>query len=96
MSPRTRMLFSSWIRLAGICPTPSSSLQTSPFLPLPPKSPELNPVENLWQFLRGNWLSNRVFKSYDDIVNHCCDGESCNASRGASCLSVEEKWASEF
>ena len=25
--------------------------------------PELNPVENIWQFLRDNWLSNRVFKS---------------------------------
>ena len=39
---------------------------------LPPKSPELNPVENTWQFVRQNWLSNRVFQSYDDIVNHCC------------------------
>ena len=37
-------------------------------LPLPPRSPELNPVENVWQFMRENWLSNRVFKSYDDIV----------------------------
>ena len=34
---------------------------------LPPKCPELNPVENVWQFLRDNWLSNRVFKSYDDL-----------------------------
>ena len=42
-------------------------------LPLPPQSPELNPVENIWQFMRQNWLSNRVFKSYDDIVDHCCD-----------------------
>ncbi len=42
------------------------------FLPLPPKSPELNPVENIWQFMRDNWLSNRVFKSYDDILDHCC------------------------
>ncbi len=42
-------------------------------LPLPPRSPELNPVENVWQFLRDNHLSNRVFKSYDDIVDHCCD-----------------------
>ncbi len=42
-------------------------------LPLPPRSPELNPVENVWQFMRDNWLSNRVFKSYDDIVNHSCD-----------------------
>jgi len=39
---------------------------------LPPKSPELNPVENIWQFIRDNWLSNRVFRSYDDIVEHCC------------------------
>jgi transposase len=42
-------------------------------LPLPPRSPELNPVENVWQFLRDNWLSNRVFRGYDDIVAHCCD-----------------------
>ena len=32
-------------------------------LPLPPRSPELNPVENVWQFMRDNWLSNRVFRS---------------------------------
>jgi hypothetical protein len=41
-------------------------------VPLPPKSPELNPVENIWQFMRDNWLSNRVFKSYDDILDHRC------------------------
>ena len=41
-------------------------------VPLPAKSPELNPVENIWQFMRDNWLSNRVFTSYDDIVDHCC------------------------
>jgi transposase len=41
-------------------------------LPLPPKSPELNPVENVWQFLRDNWLSNRVFTAVADIVDHCC------------------------
>ncbi len=41
-------------------------------LPLPPRSPELNPVENVWQFMRDNWLSNRVFGSYDDILVHCC------------------------
>ena len=42
-------------------------------LPLPARSPELNPVENIWQFLRENWLSNRVFASYADLVDHCCD-----------------------
>lgn len=41
-------------------------------VPLPPRAPELNPQENIWQFMRANSLSNRVFKSYDDIVDHCC------------------------
>jgi transposase len=41
-------------------------------MPIPPKAPELNPVENVWQFMRDNWLSNRVFKCYDEIVDHCC------------------------
>ena len=40
---------------------------------LPSKCPELNPVENIWQFMRDNWLSNRVFTSYDNIVDHCCE-----------------------
>jgi transposase len=41
-------------------------------MPLPPKSPELNPMENIWQFIRENWLSNRVFASYADILDQCC------------------------
>ena len=40
---------------------------------LPPYSPELNPVENVWQFLRQNHLSNRVFDSYDAILTACCE-----------------------
>ena len=40
---------------------------------LPARAPELNPVENIWHFLRENWLSSRVFASYRDIVDHCCD-----------------------
>ena len=23
--------------------------------------------------MRDNWLSNRIFRSYDQIVDHCCD-----------------------
>jgi transposase len=41
-------------------------------LSLPPRCPELNPVENVWQFMRDNWLSSGIFKSYDDIVDPCC------------------------
>ena len=42
-------------------------------IPLPAKCPELNPQENVWQFMRDNWLSNRVFTSYKQIVDLCCD-----------------------
>ena len=41
-------------------------------VPLPAKAPELNPVENVWQFMRENWISNRIFTSYTDILDHCC------------------------
>jgi len=32
-------------------------------IPIPAKCPELNPVENIWQYMRENWLSNMVFQS---------------------------------
>jgi len=40
---------------------------------LPSRSPELNLVENIWQYIRANWLSNRVFEDYDAIVDAGCD-----------------------
>jgi hypothetical protein len=40
---------------------------------LPSRAPELDPVENIWQFLRGDWLSNLVFETYDDIIDAACD-----------------------
>src|SRR5271165_2110504 len=40
---------------------------------LPSRAPELNPQENIWQFMRGNWLSNLVFDTYDDIIAAACD-----------------------
>ena len=39
---------------------------------LPSRAPELNPVENVWQYLRQNWLSNRVFENYDAIIDAAC------------------------
>lgn len=41
-------------------------------VPLPPYAPELNPVENVWGFLRQNILSNRVWDTYEAIVDACC------------------------
>jgi transposase len=42
-------------------------------LPLPPYSPELNPQENIWQFLMQNYLANRVYDTYPELVDACCD-----------------------
>jgi hypothetical protein len=42
-------------------------------LPLPPRSPELNPAENIWEYLRQRWLSNRIFPTYDHILDAVCD-----------------------
>ena len=42
-------------------------------LPLAPGVPELNFVETIWQFIRDNWLSSRIFGSYDEIVAVCCE-----------------------
>jgi transposase len=36
---------------------------------LPPYSPELNPVENLWHYLRSHHLSNRPYRDYDDLLD---------------------------
>ena len=40
---------------------------------LPSRSPELNPQENIWQYMRANWLSNRIFETYDDIIEAACE-----------------------
>jgi hypothetical protein len=34
---------------------------------LPPKSPELNPAENLWHYLRSHYWSNRLYATWEDL-----------------------------
>lgn len=66
-------------------------------LPPPPRSPELNPVENIWQYIRDSWLSNRVFKSYDDILALCCDAWNMLMDRPSKTISIGmREWAHEF
>ena len=66
-------------------------------LPLPPRSPELNPVENVWQFMRENWLSNRIFQSYDDIVALCCEAWNKLIERPWKITSIGmREWAHGF
>ena len=64
-------------------------------LRLPPYSPELNPIENVWEYLRGNKLSRRLWQSYDDIVQACCDAWNWLIADTARVSSITtRKWAS--
>jgi transposase len=66
-------------------------------LPLPSKSPELNPTENIWQFMRDNWLSNRIFESYDDILDHCCEAWNKLVDQPWTIMSIGlRQWAYRF
>ena len=61
---------------------------------LPPYSPELNPVENVWQFLRANWLAISVFDDYPAIVDACCTAWNRFAERHDIVSSITSRqWA---
>ena len=58
-----------WHRAAALRVPPTLRL-----LHLPPYSPELNPVEHLWEHLRENSFGNRVFPSLRAVVDCLCQG----------------------
>jgi len=58
-----------WHTAAGLQIPPTMHL-----LRLPPYSPELNPVEHIWDHLRENYISNRIFGSLEAVVNQVCVG----------------------
>ena len=61
---------------------------------LPSRSPELNPVEQVWQYLRANFLSNRVFDNYDAIIDAACDAWNSLISQPHVITSIGmRKWA---
>ena len=63
----------------------------------PPRSPELNPVENVWQFIRENWLSNRVFENYEDIVTYCCESWNKHLEQPSRIMCIgRREWANPF
>jgi transposase len=68
--------------------------QNLSLLNLPPYSPELNPVENVWEFLRGNQLSNRVYDTYDAILDACCHAWNAFIANPERIRSItQRKWA---
>ena len=64
-------------------------------VPLPPACPELNSAENIWQYLRQTYLSNRVFETYDAILDACQDAcRKLLAEVGRITSVATREWAS--
>lgn len=57
----------AWHQTGGALVVPDNIV----LLHLPPYSPELNPMENVWDYLRQNKLCAQIWNSYDDIVEAC-------------------------
>ena len=61
---------------------------------LPPYSPELNPIENVWEYVRANKLAITVFDSYEDILTKCCAAWNFFANDHPRVVSVTSReWA---
>jgi DDE superfamily endonuclease len=43
-------------------------------LQLPPYSPELNPIENLWHYLRSHYWSNRSYADWEELKSAAASG----------------------
>lgn len=64
------------------------------FLFLPPYSPELNPVEQIWQYIKDKFLANRVFESSEDILDACCEAWNSFANNPSLISSLTSRsWA---
>ena len=63
-------------------------------LKIPPYSPELNPCEQVWQYLKDKWLKNRCYKHYDDILTVACEAwKSFTAEDGRRQSLCSRAWA---
>lgn len=61
---------------------------------LPSRAPELNPMENVWQYMRQNWLSNRVYETYTDILDAGCTAWSQLIAQPETVTSIgSRQWA---
>ncbi len=63
-------------------------------VPLPPKSPEPNPVETLWRYLRQSYLSNRVLETSEPIVDAACHARTALIEQPWRIMSIGlRQWA---
>lgn len=78
-----------WHRSKGLITPQNISL-----LYLPPYSPELNPVEQIWAYLRQHNFANRAFDGYEDILKVCTSAwQEFTGSVGRIASLCTRKWA---
>ncbi|EOV9228394.1 transposase [Vibrio parahaemolyticus] len=51
----------------------ANDFKTVSVIKLPPYSPELNSIEQVWRWLRQHYLANQYFTDYDDIISKVCN-----------------------
>ena len=65
-------------------------------VPLPPYSPELNAIEKLWQFMRDNFLSHRLFADLNAILDAGCHAwNQIRAEKGRIRSTCGFQWAAQ-
>ena len=80
-----------WHRTGGRLRVPDNFT----LLALPSYSPQLNPIENVWAYLRGNFLNKSVWDSYDEIVDACSTAWNAFINDISRVKSITERtWAS--
>ncbi len=57
-----------WHRARALLVPPNVTL-----VPLPPYSPQLNPMERVWLYLRERYLSLRLLSDAEAIIDACCE-----------------------
>ncbi len=57
-------------------------------------APELNSVENIWDYLRSNFLSHCVWDTYEAILDACCDAWNALMAKSEVIVSIgTREWA---
>jgi len=61
---------------------------------LPAYSPELNPQENIWEYLKNNYLSNKIFESAENLLDACCSAWNSLSQEAGRIRSIASRdWA---
>jgi putative transposase len=58
---------------------------------LPPATPEMNPIEQIWKELRTKGFRNEIFKTLDKVIDRLCD-TICDLSHQTVKTITARKW----